>query len=248
MTTTLASLPQFLRYLSAFPPPDRVVDALARGPLRHLGARTAMVWRLHRDDVLRVVGAYGHSAEELERYGTVPMSLDLPITRAVRARDVLIDRAELVPTTYLAGIDAPVLEALYERTSALTSVSVPIVHADRAIGAFGFAADQAWDPDGPGPAVLDAVAGALAVWLTHPRAALEGVPTPPREWSLAFTPRQRELLALVESGLTNPAIAVALHVSESSVKADLARVMKALRTSDRREAASRARRLGLMAD
>ena len=247
MRQTLAGLPAFLRYLGSFPPPDRVVEALARGPLAHCGAATAMVWQAGDDDLLHGVGAYGLSREEVDRYWTIPLAIDLPVARAVREDRLLVDDARTLPRDYLDGLDAHVLGGLVDRTAASVLVDMPIVHAGRTIGAYGFAATRAWDPEGSGPTICAAVASALALWMTHPRAGLDGVaPRPAREWSLAFTSRQREVLLLVESGLSNPAIALALHVSESSVKADLAQVMRALRTSDRREAPRRARALGLL--
>lgn len=247
MMPTLGSLPAFLRYLGVFPPPAMVVEALARGPLAHCGVESAFVWQLDpEEETLHAVGACGFTPEEVDRYWSLPLAVDLPVTRSVREGRRLIANGATVPEEYLSGLDAQLLAQLVERTSAVALVGEPIVHAGRTVGALGFATRLRWDDDGPVPLILDAVLGALAVWMTHPRAGIDGLSAPTREWSLAFTPRQRELLLLVESGLSNPAIALALRVSESSVKADLARVMRALRTSDRREAPRRARSLGLL--
>jgi len=57
--------------------------------------------------------------------------------------------------------------------------------------------------------------------------------------------RQLEILRLVEQGRSNASIAFTLGYSESTVKQDLQRAMKVLRTKDRLDAAIQARSLGM---
>jgi DNA-binding NarL/FixJ family response regulator len=86
------------------------------------------------------------------------------------------------------------------------------------------------------------------MWATHPRSAALDSPAPigPREWSLAFTPRQKQVLRLAGEGLSNTEIAQRLMVSTSSVKQDLQQAMRALRTHSRQGAYDRAKGLGLL--
>lgn len=247
MTPTLAGVPSWIRYLSTFPTADRVVDALACGPLARCGARTALLWQLRGEEALVAVGAFGHTADELGRYGSVPLVVDSLATRAARAGSIQVDGIAPRAHSTLSTIDAAMLDLLVERTGATVAVNVPIVHAGRVVGAFGFASDRAWDPHGHERVVVGAVASALATWMTHPRSAVgSAAVTTSRDWSLDFSERQREVLRRVDDGLSTTAIAKLLGVSDSSIKADLRRAMRALRTSDRREAARRAQSLGLL--
>ncbi|MDP9480555.1 MAG: response regulator transcription factor [Actinomycetota bacterium] len=68
------------------------------------------------------------------------------------------------------------------------------------------------------------------------------VPTAP------LTPREIEVLAGVVAGKTNRAIAGELHMSNSTVKRHLERVVKKLGVSDRTQAAVRATELGLLSE
>lgn len=247
MRPTLAGIPQFVRYLSAFPPASRVTEAALRGPLSHVGGRTLFLWQVRDGGLLTAVGAYGHTAEEIGRYAQVPLDVDGLSARAVNSRTTVVEDLARPDLSALSRLDGTMLQGLVTRTSSRFAVNVPVFHAGEVVGAYGLSADETWDPDGAAPAILDAVASALAIWMTHPRAEVSRAEvSASHEWSLAFTARQQDVLRLVDTGLSTPAIAATLGVSESSVKADLQRAMRALRTSDRREASRRARTLGLL--
>jgi DNA-binding NarL/FixJ family response regulator len=62
-----------------------------------------------------------------------------------------------------------------------------------------------------------------------------------------FTPREREVLALVAEGLPNKAIARRLQISEHTVKFHLNAVLSKLGAQSRTDAVVRATRLGLLA-
>ena len=59
--------------------------------------------------------------------------------------------------------------------------------------------------------------------------------------STNLTPREREVLALVGSGLSNKVIAIRLGISEATVKAHLTRIYQQIGVSDRTQAALWAR-------
>ena len=248
MKATLAAIPQFVRYLSTFPPPQSVVDALAYGPLARLDAVSAILWGL-REGPSRLVtlGSVGLSEQEAARYGVIPMQVDLPVTRALSTRSVIrVPVAQFGPD-FIAGLDEQFVDEIFTRLGPVELVSVPILHANRPVGGLGFLTAGEWEQMPQAADALDAVSAVLGLWMTHPRAGLSNVAPPAtRGWSLAFTSRQREVLRRVEAGQPTPRMAAELGVSESSVKADLQGAMRALRTSDRREAADRARLLGLL--
>jgi DNA-binding CsgD family transcriptional regulator len=248
MRSTLAGVPQFLRYLSTFPSPRNVVDSLFRGPLAQVGARSGNLWELREGTGSLVsLGAFASTPEEIDRYGIVPLDVDMAVTNAVRDRRVIVDEANVFGQTYLDAIDDALWQGLIDRVQGVSLVSAPICHAGVAVGALAFITDRHWSTVNAGDDLVDALTAALGLWITHSRAGLEhAAPSVSREWSLAFTPRQREVLRRVEDGEHTAQIAAGLEVSESSVKADLQGAMRALRTSDRREAADRARMLGLL--
>ena len=57
----------------------------------------------------------------------------------------------------------------------------------------------------------------------------------------ALTPRERDVLALLSSGLSNKVIAIRLGISEATVKAHLTRIYQQIGVSDRTQAALWAR-------
>ena len=64
--------------------------------------------------------------------------------------------------------------------------------------------------------------------------------------AVTLTPREREVLALVAQGLSNPAIAKQLFLGEATVKTHLLHVFEKLGVSDRTRAVTRAMELGLL--
>ena len=71
---------------------------------------------------------------------------------------------------------------------------------------------------------------------------------PPARWwsgapapASALTPRERDVLALLSSGLSNKVIAIRLGISEATVKAHLTRIYQQIGVSDRTQAALWAR-------
>lgn len=62
----------------------------------------------------------------------------------------------------------------------------------------------------------------------------------------SLTPREREILALVAEGLSNPEIAARLFIGDSTVKTHLLHVFEKLAVSDRTRAVIRAMELGLL--
>ena len=72
-------------------------------------------------------------------------------------------------------------------------------------------------------------------------------PTSCGPWKPAeLTSREREVLALVSRGLSNPEIGRELHIGEATVKTHLLRAFAKLGVDDRTAAVTAAYRLGLL--
>jgi DNA-binding NarL/FixJ family response regulator len=118
------------------------------------------------------------------------------------------------------------------------------LHAALEAGAVGYLLKDA-EPDDIIRALRDAAAGGVPL---SPRAAAALLPEnrPTSHATLdALTPRERDVLALVATGLPNKTIARRLAISEKTVKAHLTRVFTVVGVSDRTSAALWAQRHGL---
>jgi DNA-binding CsgD family transcriptional regulator len=95
----------------------------------------------------------------------------------------------------------------------------------------------------------DAVAAKLRQQLRSSGHA--GVPGPPRRVTrtnpLGLTPRQMEVLRALSDGSTNAELAARLYVSEKTVDHHVSAILTKLGVANRREAARRARELGILA-
>ena len=243
---TLAGLPHLLRVLASLPSPDTVVTALLDGPLHGRGVRTLRMWAVDGDDLVAVAG-HGHTPEEEARYAILPGALDLAIWHAVRTGQQVIAPGIEHRTTSFGTIDEEFWAGVLQRTSAVAVVRAPLTVGPAGVGALGIIVDRAWPDDAD---LLAAIGAALGLWLTNPASGCAAVIAATRaragEAHLTFTERQRRVLTLILDGWSTPAIAHELGQSESTIKADLAAAMRAVRSSDRMEAAQRARDLGLL--
>jgi DNA-binding NarL/FixJ family response regulator len=118
------------------------------------------------------------------------------------------------------------------------------LHAALEAGAVGYLLKDA-EPDDIIRALRDAEAGGVPL---SPRAAAALLPgnRPTTNATLdQLTARERDVLALVATGLPNKAIARRLTISEKTVKAHLTRIFAVVGVSDRTSAALWAQRHGL---
>jgi DNA-binding CsgD family transcriptional regulator len=249
MTSGLGALPQFLRFLSMFPPADGLLSAAAGGPLAPFHLRTAQIWVMH-ENALVSIAAIGHTPDAAERYSVLPPEIDTQLWRAVRSNQVMITGESDRDDSAFATVDEAYWTSVLRRLEVVSVVRAPIAWQGEVVGILGLMAGRAWPRGDASDGILSAVTSALGLWITNPlshaqeRAAATYASRGAR--SLAFTTRQRDVLRMVEDGMANAAIASALQVSESSVKQDLQRAMQALSTSDRHAAATSARALGLL--
>ena len=244
---SLRALPQFLRYARTYPAPEPLMTALARGPLSTYGARTGALWRREGDELVSLA-RFGTTVEEAERYARIPLALDFDVCEAVRTRTPVWGDAHEIGDTRVGVVDGDFWNDLVSRVAGVSLVSVPLILADEVVGGFGFMTDTAWPDDEESQGFLEVVASVLALSLTHP---LSPIPAPDPaaaqgQWTLTLSDRQAEIMRRVALGQRNREIASALGLSDSTVKQEVQRVMRSMRTSDRLIAAERARTLGLM--
>lgn len=247
---SLSGLPQFIRFASTYPEPAALLSALRAGPLARRGMLAGFIWMLVDGTHLMSVASVGWGRDLVDRYSIIPLELDIPAAHSVLENRPTIDSAGDFGGTYMSAIDDEFLRARFSDLGVASVVNTPLRHAGIVVGDFGFVTSTPWVDDEEGRELLAALGNLLGLWATHPRTSTIGALTPlsQREWSLAFTSRQKEVLELVGQGLSNTDIARRLMVSSSSVKQDLQHAMRALRTHDRKGAYERARQLRLLPD
>lgn len=249
-STVPAGLPNFLRFLNALPEPESVARSLVLGPLAPLDMGTVGIARLN-GDAIEVLGTYGYTQEEIDRYVRIPMSVQTPFTRAVEKGEVLIDDMDdLLDTFDALRMDRTLWRGIRDRLGVSQVVSSPIVLQGTVVGVYGGITRSKRTWTSLDFALLDGLSAALGLWITHP---LGNLPTPDRfiardDDSIHLTDRQRRILVLVEQGHSNTSIAMSLGYSVSTIKQELQRSMRATRANDRLEAARRARQLHLLSD
>lgn len=243
--------PQLWVFLAAFPHPITVPRALVRGPLSNFSAAAGFLSFPTHGGNLRTMGAYGYTVEEMDRYALVPVSISSPVTDAYKESQVgIISFKEMLDGYDFIGVDPDLWDGMKDRFGDGDVVHVPVTAQGTTLGVLGFNTTErrAWSSQDI--AYLEGLCAMIGIWATHP---LSGVQTPEiwrpvSENTLVITARQQEILRLVEAGKSNAAIALTLSFSPSTVKAELQRVLRALRVNDRAAAAARARELGLLDD
>ena len=245
---SLGGLPQFIEYASTYPAPGALLRALQAGPLARRGMVAGFIWVLVDGTHLVSIANTGWTRDLIDRYSILPLELDVAAVNSVKEDRSIVDNAEDFGQTYLSSIDDRFLTERFQERGAVSAITTPLRHAGIVVGNLGFVTDRTWVDDDEGRALLTCLGNVIGLWATHPHSHAMESPSAvsQREWSLAFTPRQKEILGLVGEGLSNTDIARRLIVSNSSVKQDLHTAMRALRTHSRMSAYERAVDLGLL--
>lgn len=236
-------LPHLLSALARPAHPDDVAAALVDGPGRAFGAVAAAIcWA--RPPNLVVVGLHGFLADETHGLETVALDMDHPLPEAFhQCLPVVVDAGEFARSYSVVTASSRSARVL-NRVGPGTIVAGPIVARGVPVGCFALLGELSggWQPTDV--SLLDTVGCGLGVWLTHPASGLPVGQDPPSAVSL--TARQRALLVLLADGRTTESAAVLLKVSPSTVKQEVARIVRALCVQDRGAAVVRARELGLV--
>jgi len=241
-------LPVFLRYLNTYPSAEDILQALASGPLFNMGMTAGSLWVLVDGASLASIGHAGWPPDLIDRYSVIPLSLDVPPAHAVRDDKIRIDQAAGFGRRFVDALDEGYLDDELAALATESVINVPLRHSHSVVGCLGFVTREVWPDTEDAGALLTSLSYALGLWLTHPRSRIveSSLTSQQREWSLAFSPRQKQVLTLVGAGHSNSQIARQLHVSVSSVKQDMQHAMRALRTHSRDSAYERAKRLTLL--
>ena len=240
-------LPEFLTALASFPAPDRLLDDLVTGPLRPLGAVSAAVW-VGEPTALRLVAAPRMQPATVTSLARIPFADDGPIVRSFLESEVIFDDAGLATERTPSSTPGTVGIGRRSRRAVHGLICLPIVNLGISIGVVAVCTERPPRLTTLEIAQLDGISAALGLWLTHPDAGVAtgdesaAVDDPP-----TLTERQERILALVLGGRSNAAIAAQLGCSVSTVKQDIQRAQRRLRTDSRIEAAQRASALGLIA-
>lgn len=240
-------LPTFLRYLSTVPDPASLVQALQDGPLRPFGARGTMIFARTPDHALTSLATTADVDDEVrDRYGLVPLSLDIPLANT--CREGTIGRFAL-PSLADAFPALAVDRQMWAELGSVTEVAycAAIMSAGQSIGLFTFAVDPGKALQPVDLEILDALRYALGMWLSRPEVALRAadqrhIGSAPFVLSL----RQRDIITLIDAGLTNAEIGDRLGYSTSLVKQEVQRMMRGLRVDGRLELVERIRALDML--
>ncbi len=200
----------------------------------HPIVRAGIVGLLETAEGIEVVGEAADGAEavalaESERPDLVLMDLRMPGVDGASATASIVAAGHgtrvLVLTTY--ETDDHILEAIEAGASGYLLKAAPqaeILAGIRAVAA--------------GETVLAPSIAAKLVSRVRADAASAPVPS--------LSPREREVLALVAAGRSNPEIARTLYLGEATVKTHLLHVFEKLGVNDRTRAVTRAMELGLL--
>jgi DNA-binding CsgD family transcriptional regulator len=247
----LAALPGFLDLLSSGPHPDEVAAALARGPLQPYAPATTFI-AVSVEANLCGIGTYGFPRDFHARYQVFPIEYDWPASRAVTRNEVVdVSVRDIFDHYPTLAIDRELWQPIFANLdgNAGRLVAVPITVQGCVDGVYGFISLVDGDLGLSDANFLLGTAKAVGLWLRTIKESPQGWTANGHqtgELPLVLHERQQRILRLVEEGRSNSAIARMLAVSVSTVKLDLNRAMRMLRTSDRRASAQLARELGLL--
>lgn len=220
------------------------------GPMAAFDTGAVSLTRI-QGDALELNGTCGYTSGEIDGYWRVPLSVPTPFSQCVLESEVLIDEIEEVTSRFAAlQVDESLWQGFIDRFGVGQVVSAPIIVQGTVIGAYGGITRSKRSWTSRDFAVLDGISAVLGLWMTHPDTPTQRSDRMSERDAglLHLTARQQQILSLVELGKSNTGIAAALGYSPSTIKQELQRVMRSMGVSDRQEAASRARSLGLLPD
>ena len=240
-----------LRYLADVPEGDAVASALAEGFFAQYRVRLAYIFLGGLDaESLLLVGQYGLTADSIDTYREIPLTVRLPGVECYRRVDTVhLSLEDLFDSYPLANVYGQTQRPEEQRAVCF----VPIVFRGRPIGVFGMEFDQL-PPEEFAllQRELELCADALALWLVALRTIRDHEGSLPRPAGhratlapLRLTPRQREILEQVRQERTNPQIARSLGYSEATIKAELRSLYTLLGARGRRDLVVRAADAGI---
>lgn len=210
-------------------------QALLTGLLVPYGATCVLVHAV-RGHHLALVAHAGVREEVAEHYAAIPLTTRQPMTEAlVDGRDRTLSAEQWESAFPLAALLSRSMEG------ARPTMTVRVFRRGGVpAGTLAIGFRERPTTSGELHERTDFLADALALWSGPGRQ-----PAVTATAATTISPRQREVIALVSEGRTNPQIADALHVSVATVKADLAALYALVGAQGRGDLPARAIRAGL---
>jgi DNA-binding CsgD family transcriptional regulator len=258
------ALTHLLRFLAAEPNGNQVCEALLHGILAPTSPAALALFALNTQaKTLVAVGSAGVSQETLSYYATLPLSIDVPpvicITEGASSFVPLTELADRFPALAPLAASAVQMAADGELRVLLAEdpvdlenghlVSLPLVFGGVPAGVLVGAFLPGWQTTWQEMAYVDGVLAALSMWMGTLLVRSDFRPLPlisadgPR--LLELTERQQSVLELLREGRTVPQAARTLAYSVSTVKGDVADMMRMLGASTRADLLEKAERVGL---
>lgn len=245
---SLMAIPQLLRYLSTYPDPQPVAEALLRGPFAYFDATSCNLLLFQEPDSLVMIGTKGLGERAITRYQVLSTKVDTPAGRSFRESEIVIHAiSEMMHDFPAVQIDLPIWQEHIDRDGDKSIVCAPILNEGIAIGCFNFFMPIEHTLDTLDFSLINGISCLLGMWLSNPRTntGLDANHDLTEDAAFTLNERQLRILQLVDEGRSNASIAVTLGYSQSTVKQELQRAMKVLRVNERSMAAAKARELGL---
>lgn len=246
-TIRVGTFPSFMQYLTTFPEPDSVAQAMSRGPLAQFGCERISIWTHIDFQELVAIGYHGSDMDIQDRYLRIPLTFLTPATHAfIGSTKVILPVGEVLNRYPGLQVDQDAWELMEKQMDNGDVVSVPLIANGTPIGAFAFLCNRQNDWNLRNTAFLDGLSAALSLWMSHPLSGAQELPQNAQHAQLALTPRQIEILNMVQLGKSNASISAHLGFSESTIKQELQRIMKRLRVRTREHAVERSLEMKLI--
>ena len=236
----------FLRMLADVPSGDDVAKALRHGPLAFLPVESLSIYSVSTDGSRATFrGGIGFSSAARADYAALPVS---PLTPggmvALTGQYIWMSDRECVEKFPLLRRD------LEPRPwfGAGAVVFLPVASRGRVVGTMMILLTANVERTWVMYELLNTLVQSLAPWLLLLEAQEMSTPEqlkPGRRGKFFISPREAQVLRLVNEGRTNPEIAGDLGYSEATIRADLLRLSKLLDVRGRHDVVRRARELGL---
>ena len=245
-------LPSLLRLLSSHPDGQHLTSALNDGIFASFDACATVTWLVEDRQSLGLVGYVGFSDVDLARWHRIPLTFDSQMVDVARRGEIHVMPIADFPAKYPnATFDRNDYRIMTDRLRMQEGdlVGIPITHQGITLGVVQFTTESPRDWNAHDFSVLTAISSALGLWATHPDSPVSPLyRSSGSEPMLMFTRRQQDIISLVNDGVGNHQIATDLHVSVSTVKQELQRIMRSTSTNDRLTAAQRAIDMGLLSE
>ena len=236
------SLISYLWMLSDMPDGEAVAFAICRGLFAPYNADLVMLYVARPDGkTLDLAASYGLGRQQSAVYGIVTSDMHLPGAESFRTGTEKVVTAQDVADSY------PLASPFFRSRPPQGDIAfLPLRHRGAPIGFVVLGFTQHLPRTWQLRATIDGLLSATVMWVLADT-ALRGVArsnlqeAPP----LSITARQREILVLLRSGLTNRDIAESLGSSPATIKADITSLGAMLGASGRAELLARAERAGM---